>query len=75
MPQYKVVQMMEREKFYDNTPSYTESLEKIMNEQAEAGYRLHTVLGSDQVSRSLRFDGSIRPQTTMIFEKINKEKE
>lgn len=41
-----------------------------MNEQAEAGYRLHTVLSSDKVSKSISFDGNVSPQTTMIFEKL-----
>jgi len=69
MLQYKVVQIIEREKFYDNTPDYTESLEKILNEKAKEGYRLHTVLGGGQGFHSWSFDGSIRPKTTMIFEK------
>ena len=70
MSKYIVVQVLEKEKFYDNTISYAETMQNIMNEQAEAGYRLHTVLNSDQVSRNLSLDGSIRPKTTMIFEKI-----
>ncbi len=70
MVHYKIVQVSERKKFYDNELDYVEKMEIIMNEQAEAGYRLHTVLSSDKVSKSISFDGNVSPQTTMIFEKL-----
>lgn len=38
--------------------------------EIEVGYRLHTVLSSDKVSKSISFDGNVSPQTTMIFEKL-----
>ena len=70
MADYVVRQVLERDTSYVKAPGYAEQMEKILNEQAEAGYRLHTVLSSDKISRSVRFDGGLNPKTILIFEKI-----
>ena len=70
LQKYIILQVKENGNSYvSNAISYVEKMEKIMNEQADAGYRLHTVFSSEEV-KTIRFDGNSCPKTTMIFEKI-----
>ena len=48
--------------------NYQLELEKVINEQASKGYRLHTISTANASSKGL--GGGDRIQATMVFEKI-----
>ncbi len=68
MPQYVVLQVTLKEKFIGTGSKNLSELERIINEQAEKGYRLHTI--STATSQSTGFGGGERIQATMVFEKL-----
>ena len=64
--QYVVLQVVLKEKFI-GSGNLTE-LEKVINEQAAKGYRLHTISTTSSGSKGLM--GGDRIQATMVFEKL-----
>lgn len=68
MPQYVVLQVTLKEKFLGTGSKNLSELERIINEQAEKGYRLHTI--STASAQSTGFGGGDRIQATMVFEKL-----
>ena len=74
MAEYIVRQVVERDTSYVKRPDYLEEMEALLNEQAEAGYHLHTAL-SGKKSISFKCDGNDCQKITLIFEKDKKETE
>ena len=68
MPQYVVLQVTLKEKFIGTGSKNLSELERIINEQAAKGYRLHTI--STASAESKGFGGGDRIQATMVFEKL-----
>lgn len=68
MPQYVVLQVTLKEKFIGTSSKNLKELEDIINDQAEKGYRLHTI--STASAHSSGFGGGDRIQATMVFERI-----
>ena len=68
MPQYVVLQVTLKEKFIGTGSKNLAELEKVINEQAAKGYRLHTI--STASGQSTGFGGGDRIQATMVFEKL-----
>ena len=68
MPQYVVLQVTLKEKFIGTGSKNLSELERVINEQAAKGYRLHTI--STASAESKGFGGGDRIQATMVFEKI-----
>ena len=68
MNQYVVLQVTLKEKLIGTTSKNLDELEKVINEQAAKGYRLHTI--STTTGHSSGFGGGDRIQATMVFEKI-----
>ncbi|MBO5939320.1 MAG: DUF4177 domain-containing protein [Clostridia bacterium] len=68
MPQYVVLQVTLKEKFIGTGSKNLSELEKVINEQAAKGYRLHTI--STASAQSSGFGGGDRIQATMVFEKL-----
>ena len=68
MPQYVVLQVTLKEKFIGTGSKNLSELERVINEQAEKGYRLHTI--STASAQSTGFGGGDRIQATMVFEKL-----
>ena len=68
MPQYVVLQVTLKEKFIGTSSRNLGELERVINEQAAKGYRLHTI--STASAHSSGFGGGDRIQATMVFEKI-----
>ena len=68
MPQYVVLQVTLKEKFIGTSSKNLKELEDIINNQAEKGYRLHTI--STASAHSSGFGGGDRIQATMVFERI-----
>ncbi len=66
--EYVVLQAVLKEKFIGKGSGNLFELEKIINEQASKGYRLHTV--STTSSGSTGVFGGDRIQATMVFEKL-----
>ena len=66
--QYVVLQVTLKEKFFGTGSKNLTELEKVINEQAAKGYRLHTI--STASAQSSGFGGGDRIQATMVFEKI-----
>ncbi|HKM33737.1 MAG TPA: DUF4177 domain-containing protein [Lachnospiraceae bacterium] len=66
--QYVVLQVTLKEKFIGTGSGNLTELEKVINAQAEKGYRLHTITSTS--AHSSGFLGGDRIQATMIFEKI-----
>ena len=66
--QYVVMQVTLKEKFFGTGSGNLTELEKVINEQATKGYRLHTISTSNGGSKGLM--GGDRIQATMVFEKI-----
>lgn len=67
---YVVLQVVLKEKFIgtgSGSGNLTE-LEKVINEQAAKGYRLHTISTTSSGSKGLM--GGDRIQATMVFEKL-----
>lgn len=67
---YVVLQVTLKEKFLGTGSGNLTELEKVINNQAQKGYRLHTITTSNGGSKGLM--GGDRIQTTMVFEKIMK---
>lgn len=65
---YVVLQVTLKEKFFGTGSGNLTELEKVINSQAEKGYRLHTITTSNGGSKGLM--GGDRIQATMVFEKI-----
>ena len=66
--QYVVLQVTLKEKFLGTGSGNLVELEKVINQQAQKGYRLHTITTSNGGSKGLM--GGDRIQATMVFEKI-----
>lgn len=66
--QYVVMQVTLKEKFFGTGSGNLIELEKVINEQASKGYRLHTI--STATGGSKGFAGGDRIQATMVFEKV-----
>ena len=67
---YVVLQVTLKEKFLETGSGNLTELEKVINNQAQKGYRLHTITTSNGGSKGLM--GGDRIQATMVFEKIMK---
>lgn len=68
MPEYVVLQVTLKEKLVGTASKNLGELEKVINEQAAKGYRLHTI--STASSHSSGIGGGDRIQATMVFEKL-----
>ena len=68
MPEYVVLQVTLKEKFIGTGSKTLSELERVINEQAATGYRLHTI--STASAQSSGFGGGDRIQATMVFEKL-----
>jgi len=65
---YVVLQVTLKEKFIGTGSGNLSELEKVINEQAAKGYRLHTISTANGGSKGLA--GGDRIQATLVFEKI-----
>ena len=68
MPQYVVLQVTLKEKFIGTGSGNLSELERVINEQAAKGYRLHTITTAS--AQSTGFLGGDRIQATLVFEKL-----
>lgn len=66
--QYVVIQVTLKEKFIGTGSGNLTELEKVINDQASKGYKLHTISTASASSKG--FLGGDRIQATMVFEKI-----
>ena len=66
--QYVVLQVTLKEKFWGTGSGNLTELEDAINQQAQKGYRLHTITTATGGSKGL--GGGDRIQATMVFEKI-----
>ncbi|GGG81123.1 DUF4177 domain-containing protein [Corynebacterium pelargi] len=66
--QYVVIQTVLKEKLIGTGSGNLQNLEKVINDQAAKGYRLHTITTASSGSKGLM--GGDRIQATMVFEKI-----
>lgn len=66
---YIVLQVVLKEKLIGTGSGNLVELEKVINEQANKGYRLHTISTASSGSKGLL--GGDRIQATMVFEKID----
>lgn len=66
--QYVVLQVTLKEKLFGTGSGNLTELEKVINQQAAKGYRLHTISTSNGGSKGLA--GGDRIQATMVFEKL-----
>ena len=69
MQQYVVLQVTLKEKLIGTASKNLGELEKIINDQAAKGYRLHTITTAS--AHSTGFGGGDRIQATMVFERIS----
>lgn len=65
---YVVLQVTLKEKLIGTGSKNLTELEKVINEQADKGYRLHTISTASADSKGLM--GGDRIQATMVFEKL-----
>lgn len=65
---YVVLQVILKEKVWGTGSGNLTELEKVINNQAAQGYRLHTITTAASGSKGL--GGGDRIQATMVFEKI-----
>jgi len=65
--EYVVLQVILKEKFIGTGSGNLTELEKVINQQAAQGYRLHTI--STTSSGSKGFLSGDRIQATLVFEK------
>ena len=70
--QYVVLQVTLKDKFIGTGSGNLTELERVINEQAAKGYRLHTITTANGGSKGLM--GGDRIQATMVFEKVNGDK-
>lgn len=68
-PQYVVLQVVLKEKLIGAGSGNLRELEKVINEQAAKGYRLHTISTASSGSKGIMAGGD-RIQATMVFEKL-----
>lgn len=66
--QYVILQVILKEKIIGHGSGNLSELEKVVNEQASKGYKLHTI--STTSSGSKGWVGGDRIQATLVFEKI-----
>ena len=66
---YVVLQVILKEKLWGTGSGNLTELERVINRQAELGYRLHTI--STAASGSKGMGGGDRIQATMVFEKVS----
>ena len=66
--QYVVLQVTLKEKLFGTGSGNLIELETVINQQAQKGYRLHTISTANGGSKGL--GGGDRIQATMVFEKI-----
>ena len=66
--EYVVLQVTLKEKFMGTGSGNLTELEKVINNQARKGYRLHTITTASAASRGLM--GGDRIQATLVFEKL-----
>lgn len=66
--EYVVLQVTLKEKFIGTGSKNLIELEKVINDQARKGYRLHTISTASAGSTGLL--GGDRIQATMVFEKV-----
>lgn len=66
--EYVVLQVSLKEKFIGTGSGNLTELEKVINDQAAKGYRLHTITTASAASKG--FMGGDRIQATMVFEKL-----
>lgn len=65
---YVVLQVVLKEQLVGSGSKNLSELEKVINEQAEKGYRLHTISTTSGGTKGLL--GGDRIQATMVFEKL-----
>ncbi len=65
---YVVLQVTLKEKLIGTSSKNLTELENVINNQANKGYRLHTITTASAVSRGI--GGGDRIQATLVFEKI-----
>jgi hypothetical protein len=65
---YVVLQVILKEKLIGSGSGNLTSLEKVLNEQAAKGYRLHTISTASSGTTGLL--GGDRIQATLVFEKL-----
>ena len=66
--QYVVLQVTLKEKLFGTGSGNLTELEMVINQQAQKGYRLHTISTANGGSKGL--GGGDRIQATLVFEKI-----
>ena len=66
---YVVLQVTLKEKMIGTGSGNLTALERVINEQADKGYRLHTITTATGTSSG--FLGGDRIQATMVFERID----
>ena len=69
--QYVVLQVVLKEKIIGTGSGNLTQLERVINEQAAKGYRLHTITTVSSGSKGLL--GGDRIQATLVFEKLLKD--
>ena len=65
---YVVIQVTLKEKTIGTGSRNLSELERVINDQAAKGYRLHTITTSNGGSKGI--NGGDRIQATMVFERI-----
>lgn len=65
---YVVLQVILKEKMFGTGSGNLTELEKVLNNQAAQGYRLHTITTASSGSKGLA--GGDRIQATLVFEKL-----
>lgn len=68
---YVVLQVTLKEKFFGTGSGNLSDLEEVINEQAEKGYRLHTITTTTSSESTKGLFGGDRIQATMVFEKVD----
>lgn len=66
--QYVVLQVVLKEKLLGSGSGNLTELEKVINEQAAKGYRLHTITTTSSGTKGIL--GGDRIQATLVFEKL-----
>lgn len=69
MQKYVVLQVTLKEKLIGSGSGNLSQLERVINEQANKGYRLHTI--STASASSSGFIGGDRIQATLVFERLD----
>jgi hypothetical protein len=65
---YVVLQVVLKEKLFGSGSGNLTELEKVLNDQAAKGYRLHTITSASSGTKG--FGGGDRIQATLVFEKL-----